>query len=110
MPRIDADNDHVSVAETRSLQILSDLRQHLEKMEAEHRSGKLFSNVVIVSDGFAADGEPDFDVITAEESALTVVVGMLGMAQIMAVSQGMRAEDPDDRIVKPVAKTNRLLS
>lgn len=110
MPRIEADNDQTSVQEQRSLHILADMRALLDKMEDEHRNGKWFTNVVVISDGFAADGEPDFDVVTAEESTLTVVVGMLGMAQIMAVSQGLKPVEPDERPPQPTAKPSRLLS
>lgn len=109
MPRIEADNDDADDQDrTRSSLVIEGLRQQLDDLEAQHREGKSFRNVVMVVDAVDPAGEPDFGVMTADDSLLTTVVGMLALAQTVSATQGLKIED-SEIIPKPPKPTSRLM-
>lgn len=107
MPRISANDDTDDPAQVRSQQVIDGLREHVETLIAQHREGKLFRNIVMVVDGVDPDGEPDFGVMSAEDSHLTTVVGMLALAQVVSSTQGLKIDEVEEVVVKP--KQPRLM-
>lgn len=99
MPRIEPDNDD-DQGRVRSRQVLDGLREQLEALEQQSREGKQFRNIVMVVDAVDNTGEPDFGVITAEDSHLTTVVGMLALAQAVSAQNGLRMEELEEVPVK----------
>lgn len=105
MPQIEADNDDADGGLARSQLVLAGLREQLEALEQQHRDGKQFRNVVIVVDAVDPAGDPDFGVMSAEDSLLTTVVGMLALAQTVSATQGLRLDEVEETSVKkPIVK------